>query len=301
VDETLAQQLVALPVGSQRGQQLPRRDPLLIEDRLLDRGQAVRHVGNLHALHAREVVHRAAGRHICAAADAVFDHQGEKRRREHLGVDAIDHAAALDHQVYEVHELGVVGLLQRLQRIELVQWRGCQANLLARERVPAAEEGQLEHAHHVEHGCIAPPQRLAGSRELHAADHRVIERVLRADAAAQLARDDHLVVEDLGHAAALADNEGSRAEEFLRAPSMDPDGEVRLRHAQVRLGPEAHVRQDVGGIAAVRQLAAQHDVEADGKAGKIAGAALAAQEHDLVEFQPEMLQPRLRLGQRQPA
>ena len=44
------------------------------------------------------------------------------------------------------------------------------------------------------------------------------------------------------------------------------------------------------------RLSAEHDVEADGEAGEVARAAAAAQEHDLVELQPQPLDQRLGLG-----
>jgi hypothetical protein len=85
------------------------------------------------------------------------------------------------------------------------------------------------------------------------------------------------------------------SQEFLRAVGVHADRQVRLRQAQVGLGAQTHVGEQVGGVAAVGQLPAQGNVEADGEAGKVAGAAAGAQQHDLVELEPQRFEQFLRL------
>ena len=61
VDEPLAQHFLVGIVALQRVEQLPRAQPTLVEHGLAHCRQAIGHVGDLHPLHAGEVVMGAAG------------------------------------------------------------------------------------------------------------------------------------------------------------------------------------------------------------------------------------------------
>ena len=89
--------------------------------------------------------------------------------------------------------------------------------------------------------------------------------------------------------------EAAAAQELLRAVVVDADGEVWLGHPHVGLGAQAHIAEEVGGVAAIRPLPAQDDVEADGETGEIAGAGAGTEQHDLVELEPQQLEQALGL------
>ena len=80
----------------------------------------------------------------------------------------------------KVGQLPLVGRLQFVKGRHLVQGRRLDADLLARLRVSAAEEGQLQDARQVEHGGVAPAQRLARRGKLDAADDRVVAGIVLA-------------------------------------------------------------------------------------------------------------------------
>ncbi len=166
---------------------------------------------------------RAARGHIDTLGNAVLDHQGQERGGKQLCVGRIDTIASPDHKPYKVRQLLIVRCFQLSVAPHLVQPRGFQPDYFAGIGVPAAIEGKLQDPRHVEHRSIAPPQGLAGCRELHAAYDGVIDRIRRRDAPVELTGDDHLVVEDLRHATAEADHVGGGREKWLRAILVDAD------------------------------------------------------------------------------
>ena len=66
----------------------------------------------------------------------------------------------------------------------------------------------------------------------------------------------------------------------------------------MRLRLQKQITQGVGGVAAVGVLAADGHVEADGEAGKVAGAVGIAQVDHLIELQPQAFGQFQRLGKR---
>ncbi len=80
---------------------------------------------------------------------------------------------------------------------------------------------------------------------------------------------------------------------------MNANRQVGLGQPQISLGTKAHITKQVGRIRAISQLAAHNQVETDRKAGKITGATAAAQQNDLVELEPQILQQLLGLVQGQ--
>ena len=125
--------------------------------------------------------------------------------------------------------------------------------------------------------------------QLHAADDRIIARILVADAVRHKRGNDSLVVEDLRHAAAEADDPAGCLQQLLRRIAEDTQRKIGLRKQEQRLRPQKQVAQLVRRVAAVVLLAANGNVEADREAGKIARAAGVAQINDLVELKPQAL------------
>ncbi len=80
---------------------------------------------------------------------------------------------------------------------------------------------------------------------------------------------------------------------------MDANGEVGLGHAQIGLRAQTHEAQHIGRVAAFSGLAARGDVETDGESREVAGARTAAQQDNLIAFQPQTFKQFLRLWQRQ--
>ena len=144
-------------------------------------------------------------------------------------------------------------------------------------RVFAAKQRQFQHPRHVEHRGVAPAERFARRGKLHAADNGVIDGIFRSDAAIDLAGDNHFVIEDLRHPAPLADDLRGGGQKLLRTPLVNPNRKVRLRQADIRLRPQAHVTQEIRRVAAIRKLTTDHEIEANRKSGEIAGAGTAAQ------------------------
>lgn len=89
-----------------------------------------------------------------------------------------------------------------------------------------------------------------------------------ADAVGLQGRNDRLVVEDLGHTAAQGDDPGGGVQQFLGRILIDSQGQIGLGQQQLGLSLEEQIAQLVGRIGAVRLLAADGDVEADGEPGK---------------------------------
>ena len=98
VQQALPQVLLTAIVRPKRPQQLLGREPFLLVHSPAHGSQAVGHVGDLHPLDAGKVVARTSRRHVHTPFDTVVDHQREKRRGQHLGVDGVHNVATAHHQ-----------------------------------------------------------------------------------------------------------------------------------------------------------------------------------------------------------
>ncbi|MPM38040.1 hypothetical protein SDC9_84663 [bioreactor metagenome] len=116
------------------------------------------------------------------------------------------HFAAANHSLKKEIDLRV----QRGDHVFIVgkvfQRARMRTHLFARERADAVVEREFQRLDEVEHRSIAPAEVVAHRGELHAADDGIIPRVLVGNALALEGGNHRLVVEELRHAAALADN-----------------------------------------------------------------------------------------------
>ena len=290
-----------LEVGLQRVKQLLRGELLFLVDKRLDGSQRIGNVGDLDRLHACEIIARAALRHVLPLAQAVVDHRRQERRGQQHLMHFFDLRDARHHAVGEMVDLLCVGGLQLLKGLEGGQVAEIEARLFTGELIDAVIQRQLQCFEEIEHGRVAPRQRVAVGRQLHAAHDRIVDGVLVVDAVRLQRGNDRLVVEDLRHTAAHGNDAGGRLQKLLRRVFINAQGEVRLRKQQMRLRLQKQIAQLVGGVRAVKVLSADGNVEADREAGEVLGAVGIAQIDKLVEFQPQTFRDLQRVLQRHSA
>ena len=289
-----------LKVGLQCVKQLLRGELLFVVDKQLDGSQRIGNIGDLDRLHACEIIACAALRHIHPAGQAVVDHRRQKRRWQQQLMHFFDLCDARHHTVGEMVDLLCIGFLQLLKGLIGGQVAEIETRFFTGELIDAVIQCQLQCFEKVEHGSVAPCQRVAVGRQLHAAHDRVVDGVLVVDAVRLQRGNDCLVVEDLRHAAAHGNDAGRRLQKLLRRAVINAQREVRLRKQQMRLRLQEQIAQLVRGVRAVELLSADGNVEADREAGEVLGAVGIAQIHKLVELQPQAFRDLQRVLQRHP-
>ena len=258
-------------------------------------------VRNAEALRTREVIVRAALRHVQPAGHAVVDHGGEEGRGQQRLVHFFHLRHARDHAAGKIVDLLCVGCLQLLKGLVGGQVAEIEARFFTGQLIDAVIQRQLQCFEKVEHGSVAPRERVALGRQLHAAHDRVVHRVLLMHAVRLQRGDDRLVIEDLRHPAAKRDDTRGSFQKRLRRIFVDAQRQIGLRQQQVRLRPQKQIAQLVGGVRAVELLSADGNVEADREAGEVLGAVGIAQIHKLVELQPQAFRDLQRVLQRHAA
>ena len=192
-------------------------------------------------------------------------------------MEAVHHVAGRDHAVDEVVHLAAEGALEILEACVVRQAAEVETHALAAQETDPVVERQLQRLDHVEHGGVAPAEVVALGRQLDAADYRVVHRVVVGNALGLEGGDDALVVEDLGHARAHADDPAAFPHEVLRGLCGEPRREVGLGKPELGLGAQEEVGELVRRVfplqGALQREAAYGNVEADGEAREILGGS----------------------------
>ena len=274
-------------IRNQRFVQLRAVNQTFVVNQRLDRGQAVRHVCALNRLNAGEVIVRAARGHVHAAAHAVVNDAGEKRRRQQLRVRPLNDLAAMNHAFKEEIHLRIERCEHVFIRSEILQRARVRAHLLAGQGADAVVQRKFQRFHKVKHGRVAPTEVVAHGRELHATDDCVVLRV-RVRNALALERGNHrFVVKELRHAASLANDLGAARQKMFARTRKDPRGEIRLRQEQVLLCAEEQKAQLVFGGFARLVLPADGNVKANREPREILRAAGASQIDNLIKLEEQ--------------
>ena len=188
------------------------------------RVQRVAEVSDADALDPGEVIARAAFGDILAVLHAILNKGREQGNRRPVAVADIANIAAFDHQPNVIANL-VADLVDQPVPGDV--------------RVTFVfQHHDFHHLQQVEHGDIVQAVGAPRDRQLNAANHRVIPRVIQRDAAVEKRRDHHFIIEDLRNAGAEANGLGGFAQERAIDQLVDPHAEVRLRQANVLVGVE---------------------------------------------------------------
>ncbi len=180
----------------------------MLEDVVLDRGQRICDRPQTDTLDVVRVVAGAAVVVVPAARDAVVDQDRQERRGHVRRVQTLDDIVAPHLHVDQVVELPAEGLEELLECAELRRVARFQADLLARPRVDAVVERQLQHLGQVE---VAGQDVgfFAERADLDAAAGAAVAGVGDGLAHADQLLHDQVAVEDGGLAEAGADDPGS--------------------------------------------------------------------------------------------
>ena len=146
------------------------------------------------------------------------------------------HLTGFDHPVHVLVQIPFQHSLQLFVGVIGGQVAVVRTQFCAGQKAFSAGEGQLQGLVQIEHGGVAPSQVVPLGGQLHAAHHGVVPGVLFVDSQFLQSRYHRLVVEELGHPAALCHHPDGRLQKLVSGPRVEPDGEIGLGQTQMLLG-----------------------------------------------------------------
>ena len=195
---------------------------------------------------------------ILALGHAIADEDGQEGGRQELGVEPFDDVVAQDLDIHEMADLLLECGEQLVVRLELGRIAGLQADRLARARIDAVVEGDLEDLGHVEvpgQGVVL----LAESPGLDAAAGPAVAGILGGLALPDELLDDGVGVEDRRLAEAGLDDPQGPPEEGIGPLGRNLDHGAGLQDAHLLDDLEEEEGQRVDAVRAVGFEAADVD------------------------------------------
>ena len=260
VEQQLAQALVAFEIRVAGGDEFIHRHVAVFKNALLNSGNAVGQIRRTRHIHA-------AGRNACsallhrlAAFHAARRDHARKNHRVAIHVNRLHEVIANANLVIRMNDLLLQSVFELLDIGEFARVARAQAHELARARVDAIVQHELDHLAHVHVSRIGAAIGSAAARtRLNAADNGPIARVFKRAAFAKRHFHSGFVIEETRVGLAFLNHFAPEVDKFVRRGVAYAQCHDGLRGLQIVGRLQAQKRQIVARIASVALHAAHHE------------------------------------------
>ena len=296
VEQQLARALLTLEVRVACMDELVHREVVVFEHTLLHGGDGVGQVRRARDVHAAGGVTRTALLHRLTALHAAPRYHGGEDDGVAVHMDGLHEVVPAADGVVAVEDLRLEGVLELLDVRKVARVAGLEPHKLARGRVDAVVQHELDHLAHVHVASVGRSVGAAAAGAcLDAAHDGPVTRLLDGAALAQGHLDGGLVVEEAGVGLTFLNHLAAKTDELLGGVLKHAQGHDGLRGLQGVGRLQAQQRQIVGGVLALGGLASHHEDLPHGVAGKRGGVPVVAHLVHVARLEVEALEHLKRL------